>query len=44
MEDEEEVAVSVESAGLDVQEADEIFEFDEVFALEVDFLRSKTFS
>ena len=44
MEDEEEVSVSVESTGLDVQEADEIFELDEVFALEVDFLGGEAFS
>ena len=43
VEDEEEVAVSIEGPGLDVQETDQVFEFDEVFTLEVDLLGRETF-
>lgn len=43
MEDQEEVAVSVEGSGLDVQETHQILEFDEVFALQVDFLGGEAF-
>lgn len=42
MEDEEEVAVTVKSTRLDVEETHQVLQLDETFTLKVNFLRCKT--